>query len=64
MKLSLGIAIGLGGLDICCHSADRNRHSGSFSFEELASTLSGQLGGMGQTGYWESACLAPASAPR
>lgn len=47
MKLSLGIAIGLGGLISIAVLLTGTAISGSFSFEELASTLSNQLGGWG-----------------
>lgn len=48
MKLSLGIAIGLGGVISIAILLTGTAITGSFSFEELASTLSGQLGGYGQ----------------
>jgi len=47
MKLSLGIAIGLGGLISVAILLTGTAITGSFSFEELASTLSDQLGGYG-----------------
>lgn len=48
MKLSLGIAIVLGGLISVAILLTGTAITGSFSFEELASTLSKQLGGYGQ----------------
>ncbi|WP_340104735.1 NRAMP family divalent metal transporter [Rhodohalobacter sp. 8-1] len=47
MKLSLGIAIGLGGLISVAILLTGTAISGDFSFEKLASTLSQQLGGYG-----------------
>ena len=47
MKLSLGIAIGLGGIISVAILLTGTAITGSFSFEELASTLSNQLGGFG-----------------
>jgi len=47
MKLSLGIAIGLGGVISVAILLTGTAITGSFSFEELASTLSDQLGGYG-----------------
>lgn len=48
MKLSLGIAIGLGGLVSVAILLTGTAISGSFSFEMLAETLTGQLGGYGK----------------
>jgi len=47
MKLSLGIAIGLGGIISVAILLTGTAITGSFSFEELAATLSAQLGGYG-----------------
>jgi len=47
MKLSLGIAIGLGGLISIAILVTGTAISGDFTFEKLASTLSQQLGGYG-----------------
>lgn len=47
MKLSLGIAIGLGGVISVAILLTGTAISGEFTFEELASTLSAQLGGFG-----------------
>ena len=47
MKVSLGIAIGLGGIISVAILLTGTAITGSFTFEELASTLSGQLGGYG-----------------
>ncbi|NBC25433.1 MAG: divalent metal cation transporter [Bacteroidetes bacterium] len=47
MKLSLGIAIGLGGLISVAILLTGTAITGDFTFEKLASTLSTQLGGYG-----------------
>lgn len=47
MKLSLGIAIGLGGVISVAILLTGTAISGEFTFKELASTLSAQLGGFG-----------------
>lgn len=47
MKLSLGIAIGLGGLISVAILLTGTAITGDFTFEKLASTLSQQLGGYG-----------------
>ncbi|MGM0460356.1 MAG: NRAMP family divalent metal transporter [Bacteroidota bacterium] len=47
MRLSLGIAIGLGGVISVAILLTGTAISGEFTFEELASTLSAQLGGFG-----------------
>lgn len=47
MKLSLGIAIGLGGVISIAILLTGTAISGEFTFDELASTLSAQLGGFG-----------------
>lgn len=47
MKLSLGIAIGLGGFISVAILLTGTAITGSFTFEKLASTLSQQLGGYG-----------------
>lgn len=47
MKLSLGIAIGLGGVISVAILLTGTAISGEFTFEELATTLSSQLGGFG-----------------
>jgi len=47
MKLNLGIAIGLGGVISIAILLTGTAISGEFTFEELASTLSGRLGGFG-----------------